>query len=392
MKYTFMQKNNKVMDVEMDPYYGDVEEILQVHDPRRVPFSVQYRDKRMKEEKAFQEWINYRNIPKTRVLAGSVFKNTDIRVNSLSLKSLGLNLNDQYWFKPYGSLIQWEDVNFFENDFSGHPLGMSFRNEITSWEPPTGFSPDYSSNGNLPKYWFIQNDIRYLAKAGKKPYYQQITNEIIASKILQKAELPHVTYEAKKIEKNIYSICPTFITPDTEYIPAYEILQVLPFKKQDGPYRHFMACAEKLGIPHVKQDVDAMLQFDYLINNTDRHFGNFGFIRNVNTLEFQGVAPIFDNGNSLWFDSPIGLISPFKQPAYPFSVKQEKQVKRTDFTNHWFEKLSSDWIENTIQEELAKNELISKERAAKISETVTILQSNLINYAQAPKRKEEQEE
>ena len=88
---------------------------------------------------------------------------------------------------------------------------------------------DYSSNGNLPKYWFIQNDIRYLAKAGKKPYYQQITNEIIASKILQKAELPHVTYEAQKIEKNIYSICPTFITPDTEYIPAYEILQGLPF-------------------------------------------------------------------------------------------------------------------------------------------------------------------
>lgn len=110
------------------------------------------------------------------------------------------------------------------------------------------------------------------------------------------------------------------------------------------------------------------------------------------SLEFQGAAPIFDNGNSLWFDSPIGLISPFKQPAYPFLVKQEKQVKLTDFTNHWFEKLPSDWIENTIQEELAKNELISKERAAKISGTVTILQSNLITYAHAPKRKEEQEE
>ena len=135
-----------------------------------------------------------------------------------------------------------------------------------------------------------------------------------------------------------------------------------------------------------------MLQFDYLINNTDRHFGNFGFIRNVNTLEFQGVAPIFDNGNSLWFDSPVELISPFIQPAYPFSEKQEKQVKLTDFTNHWFEKLPSDWIENTIREELAKNELISKERAAKISATVKILQSNLIIYAHARKRKEKQQE
>ena len=57
MKYTFMQKNNKVMDVEMDPYYGDVEEILQVHDSRRIPLSVQYRDKRIKEKKAFQECL-----------------------------------------------------------------------------------------------------------------------------------------------------------------------------------------------------------------------------------------------------------------------------------------------------------------------------------------------
>lgn len=79
-----------------------------------------------------------------------------------------------------------------------------------------------------------------------------------------------------------------------------------------------------------------------------------------------------DNGNSLWFNSPA-----------------EPQVKVTDFTNHWFEKLSSDWIENTIQEELAKNKLISKERATKISTTVTILQRNLITYAHARKRKED---
>ena len=117
MKYTFMQKNEKIMDVDMDTYLGDVEQILHVYNFERLPFSVQYHDPRVKEIKAFQEWINYRNIPKTRAVAGSVFKNTDIKINSLSLKSLGLNLNDQYWFKPYDSHIQWEDVNFFQNDF-----------------------------------------------------------------------------------------------------------------------------------------------------------------------------------------------------------------------------------------------------------------------------------
>ena len=172
MKYTFMQKNNPVMDVDMNTYLGDIEHIFDIHDPKRLPLSVQYHDQRIKLDKAFQEWINYRNIPKTRALAGSVFKDIDVKINSLSLKSLGLNLNDQYWFRPYDSHIQWEDVNFFQNDFTGHPLGLSFKNEITTWEPPSGFSPDFSSNGNLPKFWFIENNTRFLAKEGKRPYYQ----------------------------------------------------------------------------------------------------------------------------------------------------------------------------------------------------------------------------
>ena len=33
--------------------------------------------------------------------------------------------------------------------------------------------------------------------------------------------------------------------------------------------------------------------------NEDRHLNNFGIIRDVNTLEWLDVAPIFDNGESL---------------------------------------------------------------------------------------------
>ncbi len=380
MKYTFMQKNHKVMDVDMNTYLGDIEQVFEIHDAKRLPLSVQYRDSRLKLEKAFQEWINYRNIPKTRALAGSVFNDIDVKINSLSLKSLGLNLNDQYWFCPYGSHIQWEDVNFFQNDFTGHPIGLSFKNEMTSWIPPSGFSPDYSSNGNLPKFWFIENKTRFLAKAGKRPYYQQIPNEIIASKLLEKAGLPHVDYSFKELNHTIYSICPTFITPDTEYIPAYEILNVLLYKKQDGKYNHFLSCAQKLEIPNVKHDLDVMLQFDYLINNTDRHLGNFGFIRNVNTLQFLGMAPIFDNGNSLWFDSPAELINRYKQPAYPFAEKQDKQLKLTDLSNSWIDHVTGDFIAETLSTEFAKYPLLSQERCEKIIKTVKELRDYMLLY------------
>ena len=47
-----------------------------------------------------------------------------------------------------------------------------------------------------------------------------------------------------------------------------------------------------------------MIVLDYLIVNEDRHQNNFGVVRNAETLEYLGAAPIYDSGTSLWFDKP----------------------------------------------------------------------------------------
>lgn len=44
-----------------------------------------------------------------------------------------------------------------------------------------------------------------------------------------------------------------------------------------------------------------MIVCDSIIANTDRHLRNFGFIRDIDTLEWR-FAPLFDSGNSLWYD------------------------------------------------------------------------------------------
>ena len=43
-----------------------------------------------------------------------------------------------------------------------------------------------------------------------------------------------------------------------------------------------------------------MLVFDAVIYNADRHFGNFGLLKDNRTGEFISPAPIFDNGYSLF--------------------------------------------------------------------------------------------
>ena len=53
------------------------------------------------------------------------------------------------------------------------------------------------------------------------------------------------------------------------------------------------------GLTDVTSQLEQMIVLDALIANEDRHWGNFGALRNSESLEFIGLAPVFDNGNSL---------------------------------------------------------------------------------------------
>ena len=83
-----------------------------------------------------------------------------------------------------------------------------------------------------------------------------------------------------------------------------------------------------------------MFILDYLIMNEDRHLNNFGIIRDVNTLEWLDVAPIFDNGQSLnieYYDEEEVHISGNGRLFYeikPFDeiIKIVKDLKRIDIS------------------------------------------------------------
>ena len=71
-------------------------------------------------------------------------------------------------------------------------------------------------------------------------------------------------------------------------------------RRQNGPICLGLSalpdCCEALGI---RDAVDRMIVLDYLIVNGDRHQNNFGVVRNADTLEYLGAAPIYDSGTSL---------------------------------------------------------------------------------------------
>ena len=97
----------------------------------------------------------------------------------------------------------------------------------------------------------------------------------------------------------IVSKYPCFITKDTQFITCNQIMYG---KKRHGSikdYEEYISILEKNGIKEARLKIENMYILDYLIMNEDRHLNNFGVIRDVNTLKWLDVAPIFDNGQSL---------------------------------------------------------------------------------------------
>lgn len=166
---------------------------------------------------------------------------------------------------------------------------------------------------------------------------------------------------------HIDEICENFINPNTEFVPANLIYNVLPQKNNESNLTHFFKCAEYLQIPGTKDYINNFLTIDYLTENTDRHYGNFGFIRNINTLKFISPAPIFDNGTSLWnncLDSEIGEW----QSCMPFKKNHREQIKLVTSFNISEQSLKK--CERIIKNELSKSPLLSPHRIDKISKYV----------------------
>lgn len=66
----------------------------------------------------------------------------------LLTKCLGLSLSDHYWVKPAGSDMAWEDVNFFDNEFSDD-IGDVLFGSVNRSIDFNYASPDNTSDGNL---------------------------------------------------------------------------------------------------------------------------------------------------------------------------------------------------------------------------------------------------
>lgn len=101
-----------------------------------------------------------------------------------------------------------------------------------------------------------------------------------------------IQYGLSKWEGILCSTCDLFTSKDYSFLPIGHIVSSGGMKAVRDYYRG-------LGV-EFEQALDDMLVLDSLISNTDRHFGNFGFLVDNKTNRIVAPAHLFDHGNSLF--------------------------------------------------------------------------------------------
>ena len=160
-------------------------------------------------------------------------------------------------------------------------------------------TPNNTTDGMLKKAWIIEDKTRYLLKGGYKNEILQPFNEVLASEICNRLGFIHTNYTIDVYKNLVVSKCPCFINKDTELITAYQIRNNMTKYYNINDYEDYIKVLEEHNIKDAREKVENMYILDYLIMNEDRHLNNFGIIRDVNTLQWLDICPIFDNGQSL---------------------------------------------------------------------------------------------
>lgn len=374
-KFTLMNKNKKVFD-----FVYDEEEHFIINFERNYPENEDYAPfgliKMNEIDKVeFNKWWKNRQIPASRKGLKEVLHNSNVydkdNFDLLDAKAYCLSLSDQYWVKGVNEEISWESINFFDNEFSEDIGKILFNGGKTALNLNLN-TPDMTSNGNYEKRWKIIDGERYLLKAGSKIYNQEPFNELIATKLYERLlnKDEYVEYSVIFDDDKAISKCKNFITKDTELIPAWKINEYYEFLDDEDKYTHYIRCLNNLGIKDAETLTDKMIVCDYIIANKDRHFNNFGVIRDVNTLKFIGVAPIFDNGCSLWYDENDMYVGEFflTKPFEEYEKKQLSLVKKLE----WLDISKLEDFPNEVKTILSMDKLLSKERINKIVDQIKL--------------------
>ncbi len=316
-----MHKDIEVCSLSFNQTYH-LSEINEIYNYSEMPLG--YRDKENGEfDVSFiASWWKNNEIPTERDSVRLGLECLGINsVEELHWLGRGVSLNNHYWLKDPGEQVTWKEVNFWDNPFSDE-IGEALFNHKKKHTQEYRNSPDAALNGLLKKRWIYRDNNYYLEKSGTGMVKQEVYNEWLISRLFSLTAIRPVVYDFNN-ENVLSCLCKAFTSSDLEYIPHSQIFNTVDRKAYppESELEYYYRTLDHYNVSYSREQINTMLAIDYITVNEDRHYNNMGLLMDHNRN--LSLAPIFDNGNSLWYTLRTDEINidDDVRPARPFCDK-----------------------------------------------------------------------
>lgn len=305
-----MLKNKKIM--QLDGYK------ITVFYPDLLPYDIRKENVNIEDFQMF--WAVDRALPLNRTNAKALLGAMRLpqKPFHIFLACRGLSLNDCYWVKDESEEdLTWEDVSLYRGKFSESLLSVALLGSVSPNKIPDFpryqkiRTPELTGQGMAAKCFYCEDKEIYLYKISKKEYY--------ASQILDLTNVKHVSYE-KVSEEELYKVvdavrldkisetdelvvrCKLFTSENVSFLSMLEYDTYAVYSNRNV-YEEIQAGVDIF--EKYRNEYLQMLVVDYLLNNSDRHGQNWGFLTDADTMEIIDFAPLFDHDHAFSMEENI---------------------------------------------------------------------------------------
>ena len=294
MSYILKQFDTDLLHFDMQKDVDGVSaQILSVNNALKslLPLDLELSDR------GLVKWLKRRTIPGNRAYVQNFL--AKLGLNEKDTKGIidfckGLSLNDCYWIVDKNFSGKFSENNLYDNRFSNVLSQIAFTGYGSFQKTSLRSSPEFTTNGMLAKCWrrvngkivLYKSGTEGFANSGNEPYC-----EYYACQVAEAMGIDAVQYGLSKWKGRLCSTCELFTSKEYSFMPVGNIVK-------EGGIKAVIEYYKSLGGNYLDAFAD-MIVFDAVILNTDRHFGNFGFLVDNRTNTICAPAPLFDHGLSL---------------------------------------------------------------------------------------------
>ena len=263
---------------------------------------------------------------------------TDKERATVALAYHCVTLTDVYWVRAYREQITYSEINLFDHSLSDAFVDVSLRGKLLTAQNAKLITDgdtagDVATQGAAPKAWIRRDGTFYLLKDGDE---KEVDAELLASRIARCFDVSQVLYEPFIYDGQRVSASSLMTSKEYSIVPM-EHVDVYAANHDTDLYRLIRR--------YDLRNYYMMNIIDYLVGNTDRHWGNWGFLvgnRNNKPLrlfplmDFNKAFQAYDTlegSRCLTTPEPMSQLEAAREAVRKIGLNQREEVKAEWFSD-----------------------------------------------------------